>query len=98
MEIYDFGLRLKELRERKNLTQKEAAHLLKVSRTSIIGYEQNTKNPKLETLRNLAEIYNSSVDYILGIDKRKCLYLDGLSDVQQEIIIDFISKIKLEMK
>ena len=72
--------------------------MLKVSRTSIIGYEQNTKNPKSATLKRLAEIYDSSVDYILGIDNRKCLYLDGLSDNQQDIIIDFISKIKSEMK
>lgn len=97
MEI-GFGARLKELRERKNLTQKEVAHMLKVSRTSIVGYEQNDKIPKLEKLKRLAQIYGTSVDYMLGFDNRKCFYLDGLSEKQQEIIIDFIENIKLELK
>ena len=48
--IDDFGSRMKELRENKGLTQKEAAFLLKVSRTSIVGYEQGSKSPKLSTL------------------------------------------------
>ena len=39
MEINDFGSRMKELRESKGLTQKEAAYLLGVSRTSVLGYE-----------------------------------------------------------
>ena len=41
MEVYDFGLRLKELREAKKLSQKEAAARLEVGRTTISGYEHN---------------------------------------------------------
>ena len=98
MGIYDFGTRMSQLRERKNLTQKQAAHLIGVSRTMILEYEAGSKMPKVETLKRIAEIYGTSADYILGIDNRKCIYLDGLSDVQQDIIIDFIDKLVPEMK
>ena len=98
MQVFEFGARVKELREGKNLTQKEAAHLIGVSRTSIIGYETGEKSPKLSTLVRMARVYNSSVDYILGVDTRKCIYLDGFSENQQDIIIEFIGKLESEMK
>ena len=42
MEIYDFGLRLKELREKKRLSQNEVASRLEISRSQISAYERNT--------------------------------------------------------
>jgi len=89
---------MNKLRERKNLTQKQAAHLIGVSRTTILNYEAGSKMPKVETLKKIAEVYGTSADYILGIDNRKCIYLDGFSEVQQGIIIDFIDKLMPEMK
>jgi len=98
VQVFDFGIRLKKLRENRGLTQKEAAHLIGVSRTSVIGYETGEKTPKLSTLVRIAKVYRSSVDYILGIDDRKCLYLDEFSENQQMIIIDFVSKLENELK
>lgn len=54
MEIYDFGLRLKELREAKQLSQQEAAERLNVGRTTISGYERNTITPSVEQLVRMA--------------------------------------------
>ena len=98
IKIFDFGPRLKELRENKNLTQKEVAHLVGVSRTSINNYESGDQNPMLDTLVRMVKVYGTSTDYILGLDNRKCIYLDGFTEKQQEIIIDFIDKIGQEMK
>jgi len=53
---------------------------------------------KLSTLKRIAQICDTSVGCILGVDNRKCVYLNGLSEDQQKIIIDFIDKIKPEMK
>ena len=94
----DFGLRLKELREGKNLSQADVARIIEISRTTISGYEQNIKTPKIETLKKLALLYNSSVDYILGIETRKNFYLDDFTPEQQDIVLDFLEKIKPQMK
>lgn len=98
MEIYDFGLRLKELRKAKGLSQKEVADRLSLSRTTLTGFENNTITPRVEHLVNLAHLYNTSVDYILGIDNRPCIFLDDLTDSQQEAVRDVVARMKQEFQ
>jgi len=60
------GERLKELRMQFNWTQKEISEKLSVTRPAYAQYETNNKTPSIETLKLLAEIYKTSVDYIIG--------------------------------
>jgi transcriptional regulator with XRE-family HTH domain len=67
-----FGPRLRELREEANLTVEQLAEKLGVVKQTISKYENNQREPKYEYLLKLAEIFNVSVDYLLGrIDERK---------------------------
>ena len=97
-EIYDRGLRLKELRKRRGLSQQEVADRLGVTRSTISAYERNNKSPSLEALEKLAIIYNSSVDYIWGMNKRANIYLDDLTESQQRVIIEIVEKLREEFK
>lgn len=94
--VYDFGLRLKELREAKHLSQIDVAKRLDVTRSTISGYERNTIMPRAEQLIKLTILYNTSVDYMLGITNRSYLYLDDLSDSQQQTILDVVERLKKE--
>ena len=94
--VYDFGLRLKELREAKHLSQVDVAKRLDVTRSTISGYERNTIMPRAEQLIKLAVLYNTSVDYMLGITNRSYLYLDGLSASQQQTVLDVVERLKKE--
>lgn len=94
MEIYDFGLRLKELREARKLSQKEVAVRLNVGRSTISGYERNIITPSLEQLVRMAILYNTSLDYMMGIDNRACFYLDDLSKSQQQAVLDVVKRLK----
>ncbi len=94
--VYDFGLRLKELREKKHLSQSDVAKRLDVTRSTISGYECNTITPSLELVVKLAVLYNSSLDYIMGMDNRSCLYLDDLSESQRQTVFDVVSRLKQE--
>lgn len=58
-------LRLKELRENRNLTQAELAKLLKVSPSAIGMYEQGRRDPDSSTLKKISVLFNVSVDYLL---------------------------------
>ena len=63
--------RLKELREDKDLYQKDIADYLKIDQSNYSKYELE-KNIPIEYLRLLADYYNTSVDYILcRTDERK---------------------------
>ena len=96
MEIYDFGLRLKELREAKQLSQQEVAERLNVGRSTVSGYERNIITPSVEQLVRMAILYNTSLDYMMGLDDRACFYLDGLSRSQQQTVLDVVVRLKQE--
>ena len=96
--VYDFGLRLKSLREKRNLSQSDVVARLEVTRSTISGYECNTITPSVEQLVKLALLYNTSLDYMMGLENRYHLYLDDLSESQQQAILDIVERIKLEFQ
>ncbi len=96
MAIYDFGVRLKELREAKRLSQTDVAQRLNVTRSTVSGYECNTITPSVEQLVKLAVLYNTSLDYMMGMENRIHLYLDDLSESQQHTILDVVDRLKRE--
>ncbi|HHX76728.1 MAG TPA: helix-turn-helix transcriptional regulator [Firmicutes bacterium] len=62
-----FGERLRHLREEKNLKQTELAKLLNLESSSTISqYENINRIPDAYILQRLAEIFDCSVDYLLG--------------------------------
>lgn len=62
------GTRLKDLRNKKGLTQSELGKMLNVTKVSICCYEKNVRIPSLDTLEDLARFFNVSVEYFLGMD------------------------------
>lgn len=59
--------RVKYLRKQHHLTQQQLADILHVSQQSIHKYEHGITTPDLDTLRTMANYFNTSVDYILGV-------------------------------
>lgn len=58
--------RIKELRKRHNMLQKDLASLLKVSQQTCSNYEAGRHEPDHNSLVIMADYFNVSVDYILG--------------------------------
>lgn len=98
MEIYDRGLRLKNLREKCRLSQQEAADRLEVTRSTISAYERNTKTPSVDMLVRLAILYHSSVDFILGLQDRTNIYVDDLAESQQATVVKMIDILRAEFQ
>lgn len=59
--------RIRDLREDKDLSQKELAKILNMSQTGYSKYEVGTNDIPTKILIQLAQFYNTSIDYILGI-------------------------------
>lgn len=59
--------RLKDLREDKDLFQKDIAKILDMSQTGYSQYETETNDIPTEVLKKLAVFYDTSIDYILGL-------------------------------
>ena len=62
----DFAEKLKRIRLKMNLTQKDIAKILGITRTAYANYEQGLREPNLLTLWKIADFFDVSVDYLLG--------------------------------
>ena len=63
----NLGARLKELREENNLTQKEVANKLGLNSVTYLHYEKAQREPPLSVLADMAQFFEVSVDYLLGL-------------------------------
>ncbi len=64
--------RLREIREDKDLFQKDIANFLRITQVQYSRYETGVRSIPIYHLVKLAEFYNTSVDYLLGLtDERK---------------------------
>lgn len=66
--------RLRDLREDKDLKQKDLAEYLKIHQTTYSDYELGTLNIPVSALHSLADYYDISVDYLLGRTNVKTPY------------------------
>lgn len=65
----ELGNRIQEERKKLGLTQAQLAEKIGVSHTQMARYEIKGVQPPADTLKNLAELFNTSIDYLVRGDK-----------------------------
>ena len=65
--MQSFGIKLKRLRDEKELTQKELGELLGLTRATISSYERCALYPSVEALISICQFFNVTADYMLGL-------------------------------
>lgn len=80
--------RIPELRKERGISMKQAAEQLGMPYTTYVNYEKGVRQPNSETLIDLANFYNTSIDYMLGksnnrIDEHT---LDVVNEIDQDIL------------
>lgn len=61
-----FNERLKEIRQSKKLTQKEVANSINLGERNYQSFEYGKCKPSFDTLIALADLFNVSIDYLVG--------------------------------
>lgn len=61
--------KLKELRKNQKLTQKEVADKIGIARTTYVRYEKGEIHPPSEMTVKIANLFNCTTDYLLGISE-----------------------------
>lgn len=94
----ELAIRIKELRKKSGYTQKELAHLLGIGQTTVANYEQGTRIPDTEKLNKIADLFDITLDYLLGrtgnkspvnkVVKRKEIEIVSV----QKIYLDYLLK------
>ena len=67
-------LRIRDLREDRDFTQKQLAAYLQIHQTTYSDYELGRLNVPVPVLHKLADFYGVSVDYLLGRTNIKTPY------------------------
>ena len=84
--MYDLGSRLKQLRQKRGITQKDLALRINKSISAISSYESNAQLPPLDVIRDIALALHVSLDYLVGIDKTYTLSTKTMMADQREIL------------
>lgn len=61
-----FAQRLKQLREKRGLSQRELAKQINMAHSTLGMYEIGEREPDFNTVSKLSSFFNTSVDYLLG--------------------------------
>ena len=61
----------RQLRKERNLSQANLAERLGVSQTAVSQWETDKNYPDINTIKQLADIYSVTTDYLLGVDSRR---------------------------
>lgn len=74
----NFGQKLKQLRQKRKLTQEQVCQASGITRRTYYGYEQGNKYPrKRETYDRLAEVLGCEVGYLMSNDEEFILEASG---------------------
>lgn len=88
--IYDFGVRLRQLREDRGFSQAAFAKRLGVSKETIYRYENNIQSPSLDRTKQMAVLLRTSIDYLVGLDNRYTVRFPALTPEQHKALIAFL--------
>jgi len=85
-DFMNFNVRLKQIRQKNNLTQSELAKVLGLKPTAISNYESERNEPSFDKLIALSKYFDVSCDYLLGVTDS---YLPIGGEVLDKDIVDF---------
>ncbi|MBQ1187722.1 MAG: helix-turn-helix transcriptional regulator [Peptococcaceae bacterium] len=89
--MINLGNKLKTLRIQRQMTLKDVACRVGVSKSIVSAYENGSRRPSYEMLIKLARLFNVTTDYLLGLEQKKQLDLSGLTIAQQESLYNLVS-------
>ncbi|MCL2697894.1 MAG: helix-turn-helix domain-containing protein [Oscillospiraceae bacterium] len=92
MYFIEFGEILRTLRKEKGLSQSKLAALTGLSKAVISKYENAGSYPPYNILIRFARVFKVSTDYLLGVEKRKTLNIEGLTNKQIDSLIAIASE------
>lgn len=92
--MVDFGNVLKTLRLRNNMTQAQLSQKLDLTKSVISAYETGLRLPSYDVLIHIAQIFNVSTDYLLGLENPQNIDLSGLSAEEVTALLNLIKVMK----
>lgn len=88
---------IRELRNIRGISQIQLASKLGVTKQSISNWENDNILPSIEMLVKIANFFEVSTDYLLGLDNKRTLDVENLTEIQIshiQLIVDDLRSAK----
>ncbi len=72
------GERLRQLRQSEGISQRDLADRLFVSQQTVAKWEKESTSPNPDTLRKIADVFNVSVDFLVGRTEKESASKDAM--------------------
>jgi transcriptional regulator with XRE-family HTH domain len=88
--MLNIGEKIIQLRKQNRLSQSELAEKIEASRTIVGNYERNSNTPSIEMIIKIANVFNVSLDYLIGegqlstYDKEVLKRIEDIEHLDQE--------------
>ncbi|MGM9680423.1 MAG: helix-turn-helix domain-containing protein [Eubacteriales bacterium] len=82
--------RIRELRDRKGITQSDLAKQLGITRSGVNAWEMGISVPSTQYVVELANIFKVSTDYLLGVESTASISVEGLTEKDILIVHELI--------
>ena len=92
--MIEFGQRLRNLRNERNLTQKQLGLQIGVKESVISFYEVGERSPSPPILVKLCSALHTSADYLLGIDKNETVDISGLNEADKTLVCMLVDSLR----
>ena len=83
---------LKEIRIKRKMTQQEVASKLNITQSTYSGYEAGKYEPGIELLINISNLFQVSIDYLLGNENNFSLDISNMSSIKKELLLFYYNQ------
>lgn len=100
MKSYNYELdfsRIKDIRIKRNLSQKEIANYLNINQSTYSKFELNKATIPIELLNKLSNYYNVSLDYLLKITDNPDITIKN-KEIDKKLVGENLKKIRKDNK
>ena len=80
------GERIKEVREKNQMTQSALAKRFGISRSAVNAWEMGISVPSAQYLVELSLLFGVSTDYLLGLDRSETIDIGFLKEDEKQIV------------
>ena len=86
--------RIKQVRERNKMTQAELAKRIGITRSGVNAWEMGISVPSTQYLVELAQMFNVSTDYLLGVEKTLSIDATGLYESDVMVVQELVEHLR----
>lgn len=92
--MVDFSQRLRQLRTDKHLTQAQVASRIGVTASMVSSYETDLRLPSYEVLIRLANLFGTTVDYLLCREDKRMIDISDLTEEEASVVCSMIELLR----